>query len=112
MRISDWISDVCSSDLLRAQLTPSWRGKRPATDAQSTDANADRRTPDEKRRAMTSATAPCVALGRCSRRGSTSSIHGKSRDIHDSTIPYKSMRDSLADAYLKIYARADRKSVV
>ncbi|MDP2183912.1 MAG: transposase [Pseudolabrys sp.] len=38
---------------LRAQLTPSGRGKRPATDPDSTDANADRRTPDEKRRAMT-----------------------------------------------------------
>ena len=38
---------------MRAQLTPSGRGKRPATDAESTDANADRRTPDEKRRAMT-----------------------------------------------------------
>ena len=38
---------------LRAQLTPSGRGKRPPTDAESTDANADHRSPDEKRRSMT-----------------------------------------------------------
>jgi hypothetical protein len=40
---------------LRSQLTPSGRGKRPATDAAPADidANADDRTPDEMRRAMT-----------------------------------------------------------
>jgi hypothetical protein len=38
---------------VRAQPTPSGRGKRPASDPDSTDANTDRRTPDEKRRAMT-----------------------------------------------------------
>ena len=38
---------------LRAQLTPSGRGKRPAIDAVSTQASSDHRTPDEKRRAMT-----------------------------------------------------------
>lgn len=37
---------------LRSQLTPSGRGKRPAPDPDATDANTDRRTPDEKRRAM------------------------------------------------------------
>ena len=49
----------------------------PATCTQDTPPEpADPRTPDERRRSMTSATAPCVALGSCSRRGSTSSIHG------------------------------------
>ena len=40
---------------MRAQLTPSGRGKRPAIDATpvDVDANTDHRTPDEKRRAMT-----------------------------------------------------------
>ena len=38
---------------LRAQLTPSGRGKRPPTDAESSQASIDDRTPDEKRRAMT-----------------------------------------------------------
>ena len=38
---------------LRAQLTPSGRGKRPPTDAESIQASSDDRTPDEKRRAMT-----------------------------------------------------------
>jgi len=37
----------------RAQLTPSWRGKRPATDVESTEARTDQRTPVEQRRAMT-----------------------------------------------------------
>jgi hypothetical protein len=39
---------------LRAQLTPSGRGKRSATDAERADvnANADHRTPDERRRSM------------------------------------------------------------
>ena len=46
---------------LRAQLTPAHRGK--GSKAASDDAaNPDDRTPEEKRRAMTSATAPCVAL--------------------------------------------------
>ena len=53
---------------LRAQLTPSGRGKRPAIDAVSTQASSDHRTPDEKRRAMTWAQrlkrAPCPAGGR------------------------------------------------
>jgi len=38
---------------LRAQLTPSGRGKRPPTDEASTGANSDHRSPDEKRRSMT-----------------------------------------------------------
>ena len=38
---------------LRAQLTPSGRGKRPSTEAESTEASTDHRTPDECRRAMT-----------------------------------------------------------
>jgi len=38
---------------LRAQLTPSRRGKRPPTDEESTAANSDHRSPDEKRRSMT-----------------------------------------------------------
>ena len=38
---------------LRAQLTPSRRGKRPATDVASAGANSDHRSPDEKRRSMT-----------------------------------------------------------
>ena len=38
---------------LRAQLTPSGRGKRPSTEAESTEASTDRRTPDERRRSMT-----------------------------------------------------------
>lgn len=38
---------------LRAQLTPSGRGKRPATNAESTKASSDDRTPDQCRRAMT-----------------------------------------------------------
>ncbi|HUF81464.1 MAG TPA: transposase [Burkholderiales bacterium] len=40
---------------LRAQLTPSGRGKRPATDAEPADGNAndEQRTPEERRRAMT-----------------------------------------------------------
>ena len=38
---------------LRAQLTPSGRGKRPPTDEESTGANSDHRSPDEKRRSMT-----------------------------------------------------------
>jgi len=38
---------------LRAQLTPSGRGKRHPTDEASTGANSDHRSPDEKRRAMT-----------------------------------------------------------
>jgi len=37
----------------RAQLTPSGRGKRPATDAESTEASTDHRTPIEHHRAMT-----------------------------------------------------------
>ena len=37
---------------LRAQLTPSGRGKRPAIDAESTEASTDQCTPDERRRAM------------------------------------------------------------
>jgi len=37
---------------LRAQLTPSGRGKRPPTDEESTGASSDHRSPDEKRRAM------------------------------------------------------------
>ena len=37
---------------LRAQLTPSGRGKRPPTDKESTDPNADRRTLHEKRGSM------------------------------------------------------------
>lgn len=37
----------------RAQLTPSGRGKRPATDAEPKVDDHDRRTPDERRRAMT-----------------------------------------------------------
>jgi len=37
----------------RAQLTPSGRGKRPATDVASAGANIDDRSPDEKRCAMT-----------------------------------------------------------
>jgi hypothetical protein len=39
---------------LRAQLTPSGRGKRPVTEAAPADvnANSDHRSPDEKRRAM------------------------------------------------------------
>lgn len=40
---------------LRAQLTPSGRGRRPPIDAESTWASSDDRTPDERRRAMTSA---------------------------------------------------------
>jgi len=40
---------------LRAQLTPSGRGERPATDEESTGANSDHRSPDEKRRSMTRA---------------------------------------------------------
>ena len=38
---------------LRAQLTPSGRGKRPPTNAESTEASTDHRTPIERRRAMT-----------------------------------------------------------
>jgi len=38
---------------LRAQLTPSGRGKRPATDVASAGANIDDRSPIERRRAMT-----------------------------------------------------------
>lgn len=38
---------------LRAQLTPSGRGRRPATDAQFDRASSDDRTSDERRRAMT-----------------------------------------------------------
>ena len=37
---------------LRAQLTPSGRGKKSATDAESTKASSDERTPDQRRRAM------------------------------------------------------------
>jgi len=37
---------------LRAQLTPSWRGKRPPADKASTGANSEHRSPDEKRRSM------------------------------------------------------------
>ena len=37
---------------LRSQLTPSGRGKNSATDAESTKASSDERTPDERRRAM------------------------------------------------------------
>ena len=37
---------------LRAQLTPSGRGKKSATDAESTRASPDERTPDQRRRAM------------------------------------------------------------
>ena len=39
---------------MRAQLTPSGRGKRPATEAEPADVNAndDPRTPDERRRSM------------------------------------------------------------
>ena len=47
---------------LRAQLSPAGRGKRPANDAESIRAGSDDRTPAERRRSMTSATAPCVAL--------------------------------------------------
>jgi len=35
---------------LRAQLTPSGRGKRPITDEESTGTKSDQRSPDEKRR--------------------------------------------------------------
>ena len=38
---------------LRAQLTPSRRGKRPPTDEELTETNSDRRSPDQKRRSMT-----------------------------------------------------------
>ena len=38
---------------LRAQLTPSGRGKRPPTDVESTEASKDHRTPMERFRAMT-----------------------------------------------------------
>jgi len=38
---------------LHAQLTPSRRGKRPATDVASAGANSDHRSPIERRRAMT-----------------------------------------------------------
>lgn len=38
---------------LRAQLTPSGRGKRRAADAEPAAASTDHRTPDERRRAMT-----------------------------------------------------------
>jgi len=38
---------------LREQLTPSGRGKRPPTDEESTGANSDHRSLDEKRRSMT-----------------------------------------------------------
>ncbi len=37
---------------LRAQLTPSGRGKKSAADAESTRASSDERTPDQRRRAM------------------------------------------------------------
>ena len=37
---------------LRSQLTPSGRGKKSATDAESTRASPDERTPDQRRRAM------------------------------------------------------------
>jgi len=42
----------------RAQLTPSGRGKRPATDEELTAANSDHRSPNEKRRSMTLSAAP------------------------------------------------------
>jgi len=38
---------------LRAQLTPSGRGKRPPTDEELTGANSDHRSLEEKRRSMT-----------------------------------------------------------
>jgi hypothetical protein len=38
---------------LRAQLTPSGRGKRAPTGAESTEASTDHRTPIERRRSMT-----------------------------------------------------------
>jgi predicted molibdopterin-dependent oxidoreductase YjgC len=41
-----------SNAKLRAQLTPSGRGKRPATDVESTEASTHQRTPVERRRAM------------------------------------------------------------
>ncbi len=37
---------------LRSQLTPSGRGKKSATDAESTRASPDERTPNQRRRAM------------------------------------------------------------
>jgi len=40
---------------LRAQFTTSGRGKRPPMDEESTGANSDHRSPDEKRRSMTRA---------------------------------------------------------
>jgi len=43
---------------LRAQLTPSGRGKRPATDDESTRANSGHRSLDEKRRPVTFSAAP------------------------------------------------------
>jgi len=45
----------------RAQVTPSGRGKRPPTDQESTGANIDHRSPDEKCRSLTS-TAPQARL--------------------------------------------------
>ena len=60
---------------LRAQLTPSGRGKKSATDAESTRASPDERTPDQRRRAMSWAqrlkrvfgidVSTCVHLRRC-----------------------------------------------
>jgi NAD(P)-dependent dehydrogenase (short-subunit alcohol dehydrogenase family) len=47
---------ICAQNAaLRAQLTPSGRGNRPATDAAPVDvsANEEPRSPEEKRRAMT-----------------------------------------------------------
>jgi len=45
---------ICAPNAkLRAQLTPSGRGKRPPTDEELTGANSDHRSPDEKRRSMT-----------------------------------------------------------
>ena len=41
------------NEALRTQLTPSGRGKRPLTDAESTEASTDHRTPIERRRSMT-----------------------------------------------------------
>jgi len=45
---------ICAPNAkLRAQLTPSGRGKRPPADQELTGANSDHRSPDEKRRSMT-----------------------------------------------------------
>jgi len=50
---------ICAPNAkLRAQLTPSGRGKRPPTNEESTGANSDHRSPDETRRSMTLSAAP------------------------------------------------------